>query len=564
MKNIMHRPLLPLLLLSLVLQSCDRLGTLIPQGSRAYAEAITVRIATPNQGEDGGSGVLVERQGNRYTVLTNCHVLGFGAGTYTLWVAGGDPKSHCHGSVDLAKFTFETDKKYPVPTVRPLPLEELKGQSIQVAGYRNPEPYANDPKKLKPRSSRSGTDEVKEIDPDGEKGFQIIHDFKTYSGMSGGPVTDMKGRLLAINGLTNPEMGDKSTYAAIPIRFYTNWDSTPIASNPVNNPVTPPPTPPPTPIPPTPTPTPTFLGLPVEPYTYTSARVSATGDISPYEATGQRYTETALNLPAGAVPLEMVAIEGGTFMMGQTEAEKRQLIEDAGQDTYDEFFDDEVPRHQVTVPSFFMGQYEVTQAQYEAVMGTNPTEGKAWVWNGSEWTPNTQIPSKFLGANKPVVGVSWDDAQTFIDRLNDRTGQTYRLPTEAEWEYAARAGTTTPFSYGETITPDVVNYAGTVPYGDAPKGEYREVTIAVDSLYPNPWGLYHIHGNVWEWVEDGWHDNYNGAPTDGIAWLSSDERRGLRGGSWFDDARVTRSAYRFRDDRDVRGGNGGFRVVLVP
>ena len=279
------------------------------------------------------------------------------------------------------------------------------------------------------------------------------------------------------------------------------------------------------------TPTQTFLGLPVQPYRYTSARVSATGQVSPYDATGQRYTETALNLPAGAVPLEMVAIEGGTFLMGSPESE-------ADRDS------DEGPQHQVTVPDFFMGQYEVTQAQYEAVMGNNP--------------------ANFKGDNNPVESVSWDDTQAFIQRLNRITGKTYRLPTEVEWEYVARAGATTPFSYGETITPEVVNYNGNYPYGNAPKGEYRQRTIAVDTLYPNPWGLYHIHGNAWEWVEDGWHDNYNGAPTDGTAWLSSDELRVLRGGSWFYIARNSRSADRNWFNRDDRGIIIGFRVVLVP
>jgi len=279
------------------------------------------------------------------------------------------------------------------------------------------------------------------------------------------------------------------------------------------------------------TPTQTFLGLPVQTYRYTSARVSPQGNVTPYEATSPvgKYTETALNLPTGAVPLEMVAIPGGTFTMGSPDTE-------VNRDS------DEGPQHEVTVPDFFMGQYEVTQAQYAAVMGNNP--------------------ANFKGDNNPVENVSWDDAQTFIQRLNSLTGKTYRLPTEAEWEYAARAGTTTPFSYGETITPEVVNYDGNSPYGGAPKGESRQRTIAVDSLYPNPWGLYHIHGNVWEWVEDGWHDNYNGAPTDGTAWLSSDELRLLRGGSWDYYAGSSRSANRDRNGRDSRIVNRGFRLVF--
>ena len=296
----------------------------------------------------------------------------------------------------------------------------------------------------------------------------------------------------------------------------------------------------PHPLDPNSTPTQTFLGLPVQPYRYTSARVSPQGDVTPYEATSPvgKYTETALNLPAGAVPLEMVAIPGGTFTMGSPENEA-----DRGSD--------EGPQHEVTVPDFFMGQYEVTQAQYAAVMGNNP--------------------ALFKGDNNPVVRVSWDDAQAFIQRLNSLTGKTYRLPTEAEWEYSARAGTTTPFSYGETITPEVVNIEISPPiYGDpwdvygigAP--QRTGGTIAVDSPYPNTWGLYHIHGNVWEWVEDGWHNNYNGAPTDGTAWLSSDESRGLRGGSWDDSAMYARSANRNRNNRYLGVDYIGFRVVLVP
>jgi len=289
----------------------------------------------------------------------------------------------------------------------------------------------------------------------------------------------------------------------------------------------------------------TFLGLLVVPYRYTTARVSATGQVTPYKANSPagKYTETALKLPAGAVLLEMVAIPGGTFTMGSPESEAER-------------FSAEGPQHQVTVPDFFMGRYTVTQAQWFAVMGSD--------YNANGWQEKWRsLDSKFKkDQNQPIVHVNWDDAQAFIQRLNRLTGKTYRLPTEAEWEYAARAGTTTPFSYGETITPEVVNYDGNYPYGRAPKGEYRERTIAVDTLYPNPWGLYHIHGNVWEWVEDGWHDNYNGAPTDGTAWLSSDELRLLRGGSWDSDAGYTRSAVRVRLRRDGRNILRGFRLVF--
>mgnify|MGYP005839573929 CR=1 FL=1 len=146
-------------------------------------------------------------------------------------------------------------------------------------------------------------------------------------------------------------------------------------------------------------------------------------------------------------------------------------------------------------------------------------------------------PAKFKGDNRPVEQISWHDATEFCARLTKHTGRTYRLPSEAEWEYACRAGTTTPFYFGETITPDLVNYDGNYSYGAAPQGQYREATTDVGSFPPNGFGLYDTHGNVWEWCLDHWHDSYGGlfrqAPTDGSAWLSSDENKSrlLRGGS---------------------------------
>ncbi|MFM7615507.1 MAG: formylglycine-generating enzyme family protein, partial [Synechococcales cyanobacterium] len=194
--------------------------------------------------------------------------------------------------------------------------------------------------------------------------------------------------------------------------------------------------------------------------------------------------------------------------MGNTPEERGKIIKARGQENYDKYYSDEEPSHVVRVPDFFMGRYEVTQAHYEAVMATNPTTGRAFVWNGKEFVIG-QIPSKFLGGNKPVVGVSWDDSQEFIRRLNEKTGKRYRLPTEAEWEYAARAGTTSAFSYGDTISTQVANYW---TESNVPKEVYREVTVAVNTLYPNPWGLNHIHGNVWEWCEDEYYNSYRLKP----------------------------------------------------
>jgi formylglycine-generating enzyme required for sulfatase activity len=234
------------------------------------------------------------------------------------------------------------------------------------------------------------------------------------------------------------------------------------------------------------------------------------------------------------VKLEMIAIPGGTFWMGSpaNEAERG---------------DNESPQHQVTVPSFFMGKYPLTQAQYQAIMGKNP--------------------AYFKGNNRPVENVSWDDAVRFCQKLSQRTGKNYRLPSEAEWEYACRAGTKTPFSFGDNITTDLVNYNGNYPYKSAPKGKYREQTTDVGTFPPtfppNPFGLYDMHGNVWEWCEDDWHENYIDAPTDGSAWnsQSGSNTKLLRGGSWDDLARYCRSAARNGDSRDFRYNYDGFRVV---
>ncbi|WP_019499176.1 formylglycine-generating enzyme family protein [Pseudanabaena sp. PCC 6802] len=235
-----------------------------------------------------------------------------------------------------------------------------------------------------------------------------------------------------------------------------------------------------------------------------------------------------------AIPLEMVKIPGGTFVMGAPPTEDRSS-------------NSEHPQHEVTVRSFFMGKYPVTQAQYQAVMGKNPSHFKE------------------NGANCPVENVSWNAAKEFCAKLSELTGKNYRLPSEAEWEYACRAGTTTPFYFGETITPELVNYGGNYPYGEAPKGESRQQTTAVGIFSPNAFGLYDMHGNVWEWCEDNWHENYQGAPTDGRAWVDRKKSTNhvSRGGSWSNNAYFCRSAYRINSyaDFDLKY-YVGFRVVV--
>jgi formylglycine-generating enzyme required for sulfatase activity len=286
-----------------------------------------------------------------------------------------------------------------------------------------------------------------------------------------------------------------------------------------------------------------FPGLQI--FEFDVVTVNARGEEIKREKNTARYF--AQNLGKN-ITLEMVAIPGGKFMMGSPSNETER-------------YDDESPQHEVTVPPFFMGKYPVTQAQWRAV-ATLPQVNR-------ELNPD---PSRFKGDNLPVERISWYEAVEFCDRLSKYTGQHYRLPSEAEWEYACRAGTTTPFHFGETITSDLANYNAEYSYGDAPKGQYRQKTTPVGSFeVANAFGLYNMHGNVWEWCADHWHNNYKGAqaaPADGSAWLDSisnendNHRYLLRGGSWNDSPRGCRSACRLYHEPDYRDDNRGFRVVV--
>jgi len=234
------------------------------------------------------------------------------------------------------------------------------------------------------------------------------------------------------------------------------------------------------------------------------------------------------NLGKGVI-LEMVAIPGGKFLMGSPSGE--------GDDS-------EKPQHQVIVPPFFMGKYPVTQAQWERVSRL----------------PEVKIdlrskPSHFKGANLPVENVSWHDAQEFCARISKATGKLYRLPSETEWEYACRAKTTTPYHFGESITFDLANY-GKFLFGK---------TTDLGKFPPNNFGLYDMHGNVWEWCEDGWHENYTNAPiwpNDSIPWISSNDVYVMRGGSWCSDDKICRSAYRHYSNPYDKCYDYGFRLVV--
>ena len=247
----------------------------------------------------------------------------------------------------------------------------------------------------------------------------------------------------------------------------------------------------------------------------------------------QYFTEELGN----SVTLDMIAIPSGKFIMGSQQGEED---------------DREKPQHEVTVQPFFMGKYPVTQAQYQQVMSKNP--------------------SKFEGVNCPVEQVSWDDAIEFCQRLSKQTRREYRLPSEAEWEYACRSRTTTPFNFGKTITTDLANYRGTNweitemvspgNYADEPKGQYREETTAVGMFLPNLFGLYDMHGQVWEWCQDDFHENYGGAPIDGRAWSSgSSSKKVVRGGSWNFTPWYCRSACRIEHSCSYGLDYIGFRIV---
>ena len=261
----------------------------------------------------------------------------------------------------------------------------------------------------------------------------------------------------------------------------------------------------------------------------------------------QSQAEGIIEALGAGIELEMIEIPTGTFSMGAPDKELNSK-------------NSERPQHKVTVPGFYMGRYPVTQAQWRFVAQLPQVNREL-----------EQDPSNFKGDNRPVERVSWYDAVEFCDRLSQYTGRTYRLPSEAEWEYACRAGTTTPFHFGETITTDLVNYNGNYTYGQGSKGVYREETTEVGRFgVANNFGLYDMHGNVWEWCQDDWHNDYTDAPADGSAWFSSDDklsdktgRAVLRGGSWINNPQNCRSASRDDSYRVYRYYNFGFRVVCV-
>ena len=265
--------------------------------------------------------------------------------------------------------------------------------------------------------------------------------------------------------------------------------------------------------------------------------VNARGDVVERQIhRAHQFTEDLGN----GIVLELVLVPGGAFWMGSRPGHG---------------YDDERPQHVVRVTPFLLGKYPVTQEQWEAVM---------------KWKP----PFRGKGAKHPADRVSWHAARDFCRRLSMRpqrfsetlevSRRAYRLPSEAEWEYACRAGSTTPFHCGETITTDLANYVGEHTYLSEPKGVYRHGTTEVGQFPPNAFGLYDMHGNLWEWCADAWHTDYAGAPTNGSAWERGEpSHRVLRGGSWHDPPNLCRCAARLRLAPAEGEDYVGFRVALT-
>ncbi len=235
------------------------------------------------------------------------------------------------------------------------------------------------------------------------------------------------------------------------------------------------------------------------------------------------------------IPLDLIGIPGGEFLMGSPKDELERESEES-------------PQHKVSIRPFLIGKYPVTQAQWLAIMDNNP----------AKFVDLDPSQSK-----KPVERVSWFDCQIFCEKLSELAGREFRLPTEAEWEYACRGKTTTPFHYGTTIGTELANYNGDDVYGSGFEGENRHETTPVDRFAPNRFGLYDLHGNVAEWCADSWHDSYKNAPVNGSAWTSNNPKdlRVLRGGSWLHLPGSCRSAQRIKSNPKSKSDAFGFRIA---
>jgi formylglycine-generating enzyme required for sulfatase activity len=236
---------------------------------------------------------------------------------------------------------------------------------------------------------------------------------------------------------------------------------------------------------------------------------------------------------------EMVTVPAGNFTMGAAKGQPESA-------------DNERPQHEVAFAKpFAVGRFAVTFAEWDAC--ANDGDCDSYLPKDEGWGRGSQ----------PVINVSWNDAKAYVKWLSEKTGKQYRLLSEAEREYVTRAGTKGAFWWGPSISPDQANYDGNYTYNNGPTGKYRKQTMPVKSFEPNPWGLYQVHGNVWEWVEDCWHDSYHNAPSDGSAWTTEPcTYRVLRGGSWDNDPQNLRATRRYGNSPGFRNVNIGFRVAL--
>jgi formylglycine-generating enzyme required for sulfatase activity len=274
--------------------------------------------------------------------------------------------------------------------------------------------------------------------------------------------------------------------------------------------------------------------------------------------------------PSSAVLVNYVLIRGGEFTMGSPAKELER--------------DSDETQHQVKVSDFYLCKYAVTVADFRKFVEAKGSQTEvetgdgSYVWDGTTWQKRAGINWRYgvsgsvrpqSEENHPVLHVSWKDAVAYCKWMEEKTGKKFRLPTEAEWEYACRAGTTTPFNTGENLTTDQANYDGNYPYNNNEKGEYSKNTVAVDSFAPNAWGLYNMHGNVYEWCGDRYGGNYyeecktKGTVENPVGPETGSDRV-LRGGSWGGRAGGCRSAYRDGGTPGYRSNIAGFRLVFVP
>ena len=495
-------------------------------GVVGIAETIAVRIVPPGS---PGSGVLVGREGLTYFVLTAKHVVAGTSGGEEAYVVTPDGQRHRldtsagaileHPNFDLAVVQFQSDRDYSLAQVGDSNSLQLLEDELVVAGFRLVEGAQSESLTFGRGFFVSRSD--------GGEGYRLSYELNTSRGMSGGPVLNLSGQLVGIHGRAEGEVINGVPVRdgfglGIPIALFQEWQ--PIALSQAPEPrVTPAPTPPAA----------TGNGQ-LRTFSFEVVTLGDRGrELSRETKQAGFFTEDLGN----GIELEMVRIPGGRFTMGSPDTEEGR-------------FADEETQRQVTVEEFYMGKYAVTQEEWYAVVTLLPKVNRGLPVS----------PSRAVGARRPVEQIDWFDAKEFCDRLSRATGKEYRLPLEAEWEYACRAGTTTPFHFGNTITTNLANYRGTdvefegeiVPgnYGRGPRGDYREETLDVGSFLPNSFGLYDMHGNVSEWCEDG--------PVE-----VSEEVRMLRGGSFSDVPWGCRSANRGRDRPSSKFNNVGYRIICT-